>query len=147
MVETTTRPLSSNTETEIRNALERGMNGEAVHESFDTNIDGVSVEIESNAYTYNNGHSEIETNVAVIIDNPSRFTPENMIGVPKIIDEMSGNIDGLSADIGGLVNGAREYDTECVLELTSSDLSGENVTKPTAIYNQVFLSDVQLPGE
>lgn len=146
MVETN-RPLSPDTETEIRNAVERGIGGETVHESFDTNIDGVSVEIESNAYTYNNGHSEIETNVAVIITTPSRFTPESMIGVPKIIDEMGGDIEDLSADIGGLVNGAREYNTECVLELTSADLSGENVTNPTAIYNQVFLSNVQLAGE
>jgi len=132
--------LSGNTTEKISNVIQRIKDKEYVHETIDTEIPHIELEIEGDTTTYKNGHTETECNIVVIVHDLFDHLPTGK-DMPDTLSDVSEPLDTVSAELAGVINKNREYSNEVVFEALPR-ASSEDM----AFYTQTILFNVERPN-
>lgn len=132
--------LSESTEDEIANTIQRIKSEEYVHETVDTDIDNIEIEIEGDTTEYRNGHRETECIVTILVHDMFENLPTGR-DMPDTLADVSEPLDTLSASLTGVLNKNREDSSEIVFE-SIPRASNEDI----AFYTQTLLFNVDRPN-
>lgn len=112
MANADTRPLESDTKSNVSETISRALADDADGGTFETCLNGVVVEVYCDAFE-SNGATETHLHISVVVDNITAHTPDNYLGVPTALVDVSNQMDHLAADLSGLVNTHTQHDHRC----------------------------------
>ena len=130
--------LSKSTADEISEIIQRIKNEEYVHETVDTGIDNIEIEIEGDTTEYKNGHRETECIITILVHDMFENLPTG-VDMPDTLEDVSDPLDTFAASLAGVINKNREDSSEIVFE-SIPRASDEDI----AFYTQTILFNVTL---